>query len=67
MKGKRYTEEEVIRIQGEGESWKTVTAVRGQYSVSDATVHQWRSKYRGMDPPYLKRLRELEAEYAWLS
>jgi putative transposase len=33
-----------------------------QYGVSEATVHRWRSKYKGMDQASLKRLRELEAE-----
>lgn len=66
MKGKRYTEEQIVRILGEVESGKTVAAVCRQYGVSEATVHRWRSKYRGMDQPQLKRLKELEAENARL-
>ncbi|MFV1991747.1 MAG: transposase [Acidimicrobiales bacterium] len=66
MKGKRYPEEQIIRILGEVESGKTVASVCRQYGVSEATVHRWRSNYRGMDQPQLKRLKELEAENARL-
>lgn len=44
------------------ESGQPVTAVCRQYGVSEATVHRWRSKYKGMDQGSLKRLRELEVE-----
>ena len=62
MKSKRYTEEQVIRILQEVESGSPVVSVCRQYGVSEATVHRWRSKYKGMDQASLKRLRELEAE-----
>ncbi len=62
MKSKRYTEEQIIRILQEVESGNPVAAVCRQYGVSEATVHRWRSKYKGMDQLSLKRLRELEAE-----
>jgi putative transposase len=62
MKSKRYTEEQIIRILQEVESGNPVAAVCRQYGVSEATVHRWRSKYKGMDQASLKRLRELEAE-----
>jgi putative transposase len=62
MKSKRYTEEQIIRILQEVESGNPVVTVCRQYGVSEATVHRWRSKYKGMDQASLKRLRELEAE-----
>ena len=65
MKSKRYTEEQIIRILQEVESGNPVAVCR-QYGVSEATVHRWRGKYKGMDQASVKRLRELEAENSWL-
>jgi putative transposase len=48
------------------ESGNPVAAVCRQYGVAEATVHRWRSKYKGMDQASLKRLRELEAENSQL-
>ena len=62
MKSKRYTEDQIMRILQEVESGSPVVSVCRQYGVSEATVHRWRSKYKGMDQASLKRLRELEAE-----
>jgi putative transposase len=61
-KGKRYTEEQIIRILREVEAGKLITSVCRQYNVSEATVHRWRNKYRGMNQSQLRRLKELEAE-----
>ena len=62
MKSKRYREEQIIRILGEVESGKTVAEVCRKYNVAAATVYRWRQKYRGMNQPELKRLKELEQE-----
>ena len=62
MKSKRYTEEQIIRILQEVELGSPVATVCRQHGVSKATVHRWRSKYKGMDQASLKRLRELEVE-----
>lgn len=62
MQSTRYTEEQIIRILPEVESGNPVAAVCRQYGVSEATVHRWRTKHKGMDQLSLKRLRELEAE-----
>ena len=61
-KGKRYAEEQIIRILREVEAGKLITSVCRQYNVSEATVHRWRNKYRGMGQSQLRRLKELEAE-----
>lgn len=62
MKGKRYTEEQIIRILKEVESGKKIAQVCREQGVSEQTVYRWRSKYSGMDVPELRRLKELEAE-----
>ena len=66
MKGKRYTEEQIIKILKEIEAGNTVTDTCRKYNVAEATVYRWRNKYRGMDKSQLRRLKELEQENARL-
>lgn len=66
MKVKRYTEEQIIRILREVGVGGSVVEVCRKHGVSEATVHRWRRKYRGMDQSQLRRLRELEMENARL-
>lgn len=62
MKGKRYTEEQIIRILKEVESGKAVKEVCREHGVSEQTIYRWRNKYSGLDVPELRRLKELEEE-----
>jgi putative transposase len=62
MKGKRYKEEQVIRILKEVEAGRPVTEVCRKYGVSEQSVYRWRTKYGGMDVAELRRLRQLEEE-----
>jgi len=62
MRGKRYSEEQIIRILREVESGKSVAQVCREQGVSEQTVYRWRSKYSGMDIAELRRLKELEEE-----
>jgi len=66
MRGKRHTEEQIIRILREIDSGTSVAETCRQYSVSEATIYRWRRRYRGMDEAQLRRLKELEAENARL-
>jgi len=59
MRGKRYTEEQILR---EVESGTSVVEVCRQYNVAEATVYCWRQKYKGLEESQLKRLKELETE-----
>ena len=62
MKGKRYSEEQIIRILREAEAGKTVAAVCREHGVSEYSFYRWRKKFGGMDVSEARRLRELEAE-----
>ena len=62
MKGKRYTEGQIIRILKEVESGKAVAEVARQYGVSEPTIFRWKKRYGGLNESELKRLKALEEE-----
>jgi putative transposase len=64
--GKRYNEEQILRILEEARNGKTITEVSRTYGVSENTVYRWKSKYGEMNLSEIRRLRELEAENARL-
>ena len=62
MKGKRYSEEQIIRVLKEVEDGTSVPEVCRKYGVSEQSVYRWRTKYGGMDVAELRRLKQLEEE-----
>lgn len=62
MKGKRYTEEQIIAVLKEGEAGAKVSDLCRKYGMSDATYYNWKSKYAGMSVSDVKRLKALEEE-----
>jgi putative transposase len=66
MKGKRYSEEQIIRILREAQAGKTVAQICREQGVSEHSFYRWRKKFDGMDVSEARRLRELEAENARL-
>ncbi len=66
VKGKRYSEEQIIRVLREAESGKSVSQVCREHGVSEWSFYRWRKKFAGMDVSEARRLKELEAENARL-
>lgn len=64
--GKRYSEEQIIRILDEVRGGKAVGEVARSYGVSENTIYRWKSRFGEMNREELHRLRELEAENARL-
>ena len=61
MKGKRYTEEQIIRMLRETET-TSIGEVSRKHGVSEWSLYRWRKKYGDMDVSETKRLRVLEKE-----
>jgi putative transposase len=62
MKGKRFTEEQIIGVLKEAEGGTKVIDLCRKYGISDATYYNWKAKYHGMEVNELKRLKQLEDE-----
>lgn len=62
MKGKRYTEEQIIRVLKEVDGGRPVAEVCRDYGVSEQSIYRWRTKYGGMGESDVQRLRQLEEE-----
>ena len=66
MKGKRFKEEQIIRILHEAERGMTVAEICRQHNCSEQSFYRWKAKFGGMDVSEIKRLRELQRENAEL-
>ena len=62
MKKSRYTESQTVKLLKEVEAGRLVKEVCREYSISEATYYNWKSKYGGMDASDVERLKELEEE-----
>ena len=66
MKGKRFSEEQIIRILQEADSGLSVADICRKHNCSEQSFYRWKTKFGGMDVSEAKRLRELEKENAEL-
>ena len=62
MKGKRFTEEQIIKVLKAAESGLPVEQVCRDFGVSNGSFYRWKAKFGGMDVSEARRLRELEEE-----
>ena len=66
MKKQRFTKEQIIAVLKEQEAGVKVADLCRKYGISDATFHNWKAKYGGMEVSEVKRLKTLEEENAKL-
>lgn len=62
MRKSKFSENQIISLLKEVEKGRAVKDVCREHSVSEATYYQWKSKYGGMEPSDVRRLRDLESE-----
>ncbi len=62
MKGKRFTEEQIIRLLQEAESGLTVADVCRKHNCTEQSFYRRKAKFGGMTVSEAKRLRELVRE-----
>ena len=62
MKGKRYSNEQIIYALKQVESGCKANEVCRQLGVSEGTFYLWKKKYDGMGVTELGRLKQLEDE-----
>ena len=62
MKKSRFSEEKIIAVLKQAEAGVKAAELCRKHGISQATLYNWKSKYGGMEPSQLKRLKELEAE-----
>lgn len=62
MKGKRFTEEQIIAVLKEVEAGAAPKEVCRRHGISEQSIYRWKAKYGGMETSDVKRLRALEDE-----
>lgn len=65
-KGKRYKEEEIIRILREADGGVPVKELLRTHNIAAGTYYRWKSRYSGMEVSQLRQLKDLQAENARL-
>ena len=66
MKKSKFTETQIVSILKEADAGLKVSDVCRKHGISQPTFYNWKSKYGGMSPSELKRVKELEAEHSKL-
>jgi putative transposase len=61
-KGKRYSEDQIIKVLGEIEAGASIASVARTHGISDQTIYKWRERYQGMTKSDLTQLRALQDE-----
>lgn len=62
MKGKRFTEEQIIKVLKQAETGVPTKELCRQHGISQGSFYKWKSKYGGMEVSDAKKLRGLEDE-----
>ena len=62
MKGKRFTEEQIIAVLKESEAGAVTKELCRRHGITETTFYRWKAKYGGMDVSDAKKLKALEEE-----
>ena len=61
-KGKRYSEEQILKVLGEIDAGASIASVGGAHGISAQTIYRWRERYQGMTKNELTQMRSLQEE-----
>ena len=64
--GKRYREEQIVKILKEVELGRSIADVCREHGISDQTYRNWRKRFSGMEVADIKEMRRLIKENAAL-
>jgi len=59
---KHHTEQQILGILREAEQGKPLPDVLRTHGIASGTFYRWKSKYGGLEPSQLHRLKQLERE-----
>lgn len=59
---KHHTEEQIIGIIRQAEQGKPLPDLLREHGIASGTFYRWKSKYGGLEPSQLHRLKQLERE-----
>ena len=59
---KSHSEEQILGILREAEQGKPLADLLRQHGIAQNTFYRWKSKYGGLEPSQLRRLKDLERE-----
>ena len=62
MKGKRFTEEQIIKVLKQAEGGMPIRELMRQHGIAQQTFYRWKSKFGGMELNDAKKLKALELE-----
>ncbi len=62
MKGKRFSEEQMIGVLKEAAAGVKTTDLCRRHGITEQTFYRWKSKYGGLQVSEIRRLRQLEEE-----
>lgn len=62
MRGKRYTEEQIIGVLKEADTGLALPDLLRKHGISEGTYYRWKAKYGGLDVSEAQRLKALEDE-----